>query len=384
MKLSIVIVSYNVRYYLEQCLESVFRSIGGIEAEVFVVDNHSRDHTVDYLKHRFGNRISLIESSHNLGFARANNIAIRQSQGDYVLLLNPDTFVTENCLHDVLQFMDSHPRAGGCGVMMHNEDGSRANESRRGMPTPFVSLLKMLGRPRRYYMSYLPWDEPCQIEVISGAFCMLRREALDHIGLLDETFFMYGEDIDLSYRTLKGGYENWYYPAKILHYKGESTQKSSFRYVHVFYQAMIIFFRKHYGHLSFFITLPIKVAIYLRAAIALIEMGYRRMRQLLGFYDRRRAIAHYIFVGGERMLNQCRKLTRRKGLSARFVPVEQVGQCDFDDVTAEGPIYLVYDVDTFGFNGILDFSAQHNTKRLLIGTYSCKTKILITASEIVK
>lgn len=384
MKLSIVIVSYNVRYYLEQCLESVFRAIDGIEAEVFVVDNHSRDHTVDYLERRYGNRISLIESSHNLGFSRANNIAIRQSTGDYVLLLNPDTFVTEDSLHNVLQFMDNHPEAGACGVMMHNDDGSRANESRRGLPTPFVSLLKMLGRTRRYYMSYLPWDEPCQIEVISGAFCMLRRKVLDSIGLLDETFFMYGEDIDLSYRILKGGYENWYYPARILHYKGESTQKTSFRYVHVFYQAMIIFFRKHYGHLSLFFTVPIKVAIYLRAAVALIQMGYRRMRKLLGFYDKRRFVAQFIFVGSERMLAQCRKLTRRKGLSARFMTIEQAEQSDFADISSEEPTFLVYDVDAFGFGGILDFAIRHTDSKLRIGTYSCKSKILITSSEIFK
>ena len=216
--------------------------------------------------------MTFIANDENVGFARANNQAIRQSTGQYVLLLNPDTTVGEHTLREALSFMDSHPNAGGAGVMMHNEDGTRAPESRRAIPTPWVSAMKMLGFTRRYYMSDLPWDEPCQIEVISGAFCLLRKTALDKIGLLDENFFMYGEDIDLSYRLLKGGYENWYLPLPITHFKGKSTRKTDYRYVHVFYQAMLIFFRKHYSHLSVLYTLPVKAAIYFRAFIALIDL----------------------------------------------------------------------------------------------------------------
>jgi GT2 family glycosyltransferase len=135
----------------------------------------------------------------------------------------------------------------------------------------------MLGFTKRYYMSHLPWDKPSQIEVISGAFCLLRKKALDEIGLLDETFFMYGEDIDLSYRLLKGGWQNWYLPYSIIHFKGKSTQKSDYRYVHIFYQAMLIFFRKHYGHLSFFYTTPVKIAIYFRAAIAVSDLLRKKL-----------------------------------------------------------------------------------------------------------
>jgi GT2 family glycosyltransferase len=227
---------------------------------------------VKYLRKQFGRRIKLIESQHNIGFARANDIAIRQSRGDYLLLLNPDTFVAETTLRTTIDFMDSHPKAGGAGVMMYNSNGTVAPESRRGLPTPLVSFMKMLGFSRRYYMSHLPWEEPGQIEVISGAFCMLRRETIERTGLLDEDFFMYGEDIDLSYRLLKGGWENWYLPLSITHYKGKSTRKTDYRYVHVFYQAMLIFFRKHYNHLSIFYTLPVKIAIYFRAFIALIDI----------------------------------------------------------------------------------------------------------------
>ena len=276
MKLSVVIVSYNVRSYLEQCLQSVQRALEGIEGEVFVVDNHSDDDSVVTIREKYP-WVRLIENQENLGFSKANNQAIRQSQADYVLLLNPDTVVAEDTLRGVLTFMDEHPKAGGAGVMMCYEDGSRAPESRRALPTPWVAALKMLGFTKRYYMSHLPWDQPCRIEVISGAFCLLRHEALKTIGLLDEDFFMYGEDIDLSYRLLKGGWENWYLPYSIIHYKGKSTQKSDYRYVHVFYQAMLIFFQKHYSHLSMVYTVPVKMAIYFRAFIALTDILRKKL-----------------------------------------------------------------------------------------------------------
>ena len=276
MKLSIVIVSYNVRDYLENCLQSVSRALEGIEGEVFVVDNHSDDDSVETVRAQYP-WVRLIENQENMGFSRANNIAIRESRGEYVLLLNPDTIVEEATLREVLRFMEEHPKAGGAGVMMHNADGSLAPESRRALPTPWVSCLKMLGFTKRYYMSHLPWDQPGRIEVISGAFCFLRKKALDEVGLLDEDFFMYGEDIDLSYRLMKGGWENWYLPYPITHFKGKSTQKSDYRYVHIFYKAMLIFFRKHYSHLSLFYALPVKMAIYFRAAIALTDILRKKL-----------------------------------------------------------------------------------------------------------
>ena len=276
MKLSVVIVNYNVRTYLEQCLQSVRKALEGIEGEVFVVDNDSTDDSVEVL-HRDYPWVRLIENQDNMGFARANNMAIREAQGEYVLLLNPDTVVGEHTLREALAFMEKHEKAGGAGVMMHNADGAKAPESRRALPTPWVSALKMVGFTKRYYMKHLSWDEPGRIDVVSGACFFLRRKALDQVGLLDEDFFMYGEDIDLSYRLLKGGWENWYLPYPITHYKGRSTQKSDYRYVHIFYQAMLIFFKKHYSHLSMIYTIPIKTAIYFRAAIALTDILRKKL-----------------------------------------------------------------------------------------------------------
>jgi len=276
MKLSVVIVSYNVRPFLTACLDSVQHALNGIESEVFVVDNHSDDDSVEVVARDYP-WVHLINNKENVGFSKANNIAIRQAKGQYILLLNPDTVVADDTLRGVIGFMDEHPEAGGAGVRMHNGDGTLAPESRRAIPTPFVAAKKMLGFTKRYYMSYLSWNEPAQIEVVSGAFMLLRRKAIDQVGLLDEDFFMYGEDIDMSYRLLKGGWQNWYLPFDIVHYKGQSTSKSDFRYVHVFYQAMLIFFRKHYNHLSFFFALPVKVAIYFRASLALIDIVRKKL-----------------------------------------------------------------------------------------------------------
>ncbi|MBQ6054206.1 MAG: glycosyltransferase family 2 protein [Prevotella sp.] len=276
MKLSVIIVNYNVRPYLTACLDSVQRALEGIESEVFVVDNHSDDDSVEVISRDYA-WVHLINNRENLGFSKANNIAIRQAQGEYILLLNPDTVVAEDTLKGVIDFMDQHPKAGGAGVRMHNADGTLAPESRRAIPTPFVAARKMLGFTKRYYMSYLSWDAPAQIEVVSGAFMLLRHKAIYEVGMLDEDFFMYGEDIDLSYRLLQGGWQNWYLPYDIVHYKGQSTSKSDFRYVHVFYQAMLIFFHKHYSHLSFFFSLPVKVAIYFRASLALVDIVRKKL-----------------------------------------------------------------------------------------------------------
>lgn len=288
-RLSIVIVSYNVKYYLEQCLRSVERAARNLQTEVWVVDNASTDGTLDYLPPRFPS-VHFVANAGNRGFSAANNQAIRLSHGEYVLLLNPDTIVGEDVLEGCVAFLDTHPQAGATGVRMLNADGAFAPESRRGVPTPFTSFCKMSGLCRlfprstvfgRYYMRYLDAGKAGQIEIISGAFNMLRRKALDQVGLLDERFFMYGEDVDLSYRLLLAGWQNWYLPLSILHYKGESTVKSSFRYVHIFYNAMLLFFNKHYGRRYRLLGVLVRLAVYGRACLdSLLRLWQRMLRAL--------------------------------------------------------------------------------------------------------
>ncbi|MBR4645465.1 MAG: glycosyltransferase family 2 protein [Bacteroidaceae bacterium] len=286
MKLSIVIVNYNVKYHLEQCIRSVQKASEGINADIWVVDNNSSDGSVDYLQ-AFFQDVHFISNKENVGFSRANNQAIRESESEYVLLLNPDTIVAEDTLKKCIDFLDAHPEVGATGVRMLNADGTFAPESRRGLPTPFTSFCKMTGLsalfPKsrifgRYYMKYLNPDEANPVDILSGAFNMVRRKALDEVGLLDEEFFMYGEDIDLSYRLLLGGWQNYYLPYYILHYKGESTAKSSFRYVHVFYNAMLIFFNKHFGKRYLFLGYIIRLAVVIRA---LMDMMIRVLDRIL-------------------------------------------------------------------------------------------------------
>lgn len=396
MKLSVIIVNYNVKFYVEQCLYSLFRATQGIETEVFVVDNHSRDGSVEFLSQRFHD-VNIIASNHNLGFARANNLAIKQCSGEYVLLLNPDTIVGEESIRRVVDFMDAHPNAGGAGVRMVKTDGSDAMESRRGLPTPITSFYKMSGlcarfphsrRFARYYLGHLSWDEPAKIEVISGAFCMLRHTALDKVGLLDEDFFMYGEDVDLSYRILKGGFDNWYVPVRILHYKGESTQKSSFRYVHVFYEAMFIFFKKHYSHISLIFCALIRFAILLKASVELVRMQAGKVRRNLGFYNRNELRTPlYIFIGSAQSVEQCRQIARRKGVEAKFYEGDSTSRPDGHQSIAlpdNEYVNVVYDVEAYTYDQIFGIFARGVQPHVTIGTYNPHTRTIITEGDILK
>lgn len=281
MDLSVIIVNYNVKYFLEQCLHSVSNSSKNLKIEIFVVDNNSVDGSCQMVREKFPD-VRLIENKSNLGFARANNQAIKKAVGKYILILNPDTVIEENTLEKCIRFMEDHDDAGSLGVRMIDGKGKFLPESKRSLPTPSVAFYKIFGLaalfPRsrifgRYHLGYLDKDKTNSVEVLPGAFMMIRKTVLKKTGLLDEDYFMYGEDIDLSYRITMAGYKNYYYPGTtIIHYKGESTKKGSINYVMVFYRAMIIFARKHFtrNNAKFF-SLLINTAIYLRAAASIIR-----------------------------------------------------------------------------------------------------------------
>ncbi len=287
MKLSVVIVNYNVKYFLEHCLYSVRNAIKGIDAEVFIVDNNSVDGSMQMLRSKFSDFI-LIENKENVGFAKANNQALRLAKGEYVLLLNPDTVVEEDTFSKCISFMDEHKDCGGLGIKMIDGSGKILKESKRGFPTPWASFCKMSGltslfphskRYAQYYMGHLSYDETNEVDILAGAYMMMRKDCLDKVGLLDEDFFMYGEDIDLSYRITQGGYKNYYFPeAQIIHYKGESTKKASLNYVYTFYNAMAIFASKHLdSKQTKLYSLIIKLAIWLRASLGFVSRIFSRL-----------------------------------------------------------------------------------------------------------
>jgi GT2 family glycosyltransferase len=277
LKLAVIIVNYNVRHFLEQALLSVRKASEGLSVETWVVDNNSVDDSVAMVQQKFP-EVKLIANRENVGFSTANNQAIRLSTAEYVLLLNPDTVVQADTFQKTLDFMDSRPDVGGLGVRTIDGSGKFLPESKRGFPSPWVAFCKAFGLSalfpksplfNRYYLGYLSEFESHEIDVLVGSFMLMRRSVLDKIGLLDEAFFMYGEDIDLSYRIVKGGFKNYYFAdTTIIHYKGESTKKGSLNYVRVFYGAMIIFAKKHFQgqQATSFIAL-MQAAVWFRAAL---------------------------------------------------------------------------------------------------------------------
>ena len=278
MELSVILVNYNVKYFLEQCLASVEKAVLGMDAEVFVVDNASADGSVEYLTARFPT-VQFIANTDNAGFAKACNQAYLQASGQFILFLNPDTIVPEDCFSKCLQFFHQTADCGALGVRMTDGSGNFLKESKRGFPTPLVSFYKLSGLSRlfphsrifaRYHLGHLSEHENHEVDVLAGAFMMIRKDVLQKTGAFDESFFMYGEDIDLSYRIQKAEYKNYYFAeTTILHFKGESTRKGSLNYVKMFYTAMSLFVKKHYGQwrAGVFRT-AIQSAIWLRAAVS--------------------------------------------------------------------------------------------------------------------
>ncbi len=317
MDLSVVIVNYNVREFLEQALRSVERAATGLDVEVFVVDNNSADGSVEMVQEKFAG-VTLIANDANVGFGKANNQAIRQARGKYLLILNPDTIVQENTFRRLIRFMEQHPEAGAAGCRILNPDGSFAPESRRAFPTPVVAFYRVVGLSRlfprsrvfgRYNMTYLPEDEEAEVDALSGSCMLVRRTALRFSrdealqmaaqgidpGLLpeaesgrgaggfDEDFFMYGEDLDWCFRIQEAGWKIFYTPeTEIIHYKGESTKKGELRYVRLFYGAMLHFIEKHFhNRYSRLFALAMRIAILMRAGITVAGNVYKRLLPLL-------------------------------------------------------------------------------------------------------
>ncbi len=280
LKLSIIIVNYNVRYFLEQCLYSVRKACEGIKAETIVIDNHSTDGSIEYLRPQFPD-VKFIVNDTNNGFGKACNKGLTFATGEHVLFLNPDTIVAEDSFSTCISFFESHADCGAVGVKMIDGSGEFLKESKRSFPSPATSLYKLFGLSRifpkskvfsRYHLGSLDENKNHEVDVLAGAFMMVKREVLDTTGGFDETFFMYGEDIDLSYRVQKAGYKNYYVAeTTIIHFKGESTKRGSLNYVLLFYKAMSVFVRKHYGGTRAGIfTASIQLAIWVRAMITAI------------------------------------------------------------------------------------------------------------------
>ncbi len=280
MQLSIIIVNYNVKYFLAHCLLSVLYASKNSQVEVFVVDNMSQDGSVEMVKEKFP-WVKLIANEENVGFAKANNQAVELSTGKYILYLNPDTIVPEDCFEKCIAYMDAHEKVGALGCRLIDGKGIFLPESKRGFPTAQAAFFKISGLSsifkkstffNQYHLGFLSEHETNEVDVLVGCFMFCRKTVIDEVGSFDEEYFMYGEDIDLSYKIKQAGFSNVYFPeTTVIHYKGESTKKGSLNYVKMFYQAMIIFAKKHFknSQKGLFVML-IQFAIYLRAMLAFV------------------------------------------------------------------------------------------------------------------
>lgn len=285
MQLSIIIVNYNVKYFLEQCLQSVLLATKNCTAEIFVVDNNSTDGSKQFLEPLF-KEVHFIWLPKNIGFAKANNIALAKTSGDYILFLNPDTIVAEDSFEKTIAFLQNNTAIGALGVKMIDGSGQFLKESKRAFPSPSISLFKILGLANlfpksklfaKYHMGHLSVNENNEVDVLAGAFMLVPKVVLNVVGSFDEAFFMYGEDVDLSYRIQKAGYKNYYFAkTTILHFKGESTKKGSLNYVRLFYKAMNLFVHKHYksGNAAIF-TFLINIGIWFRASLATLTSVFK-------------------------------------------------------------------------------------------------------------
>lgn len=290
MQLSIIIVNYNVKYFLEQCLQSVLLATKNITAEIFVVDNNSGDRSKDYLEPLFY-QVKFLWSDENVGFAKANNIAVAKASGEFILFLNPDTIVAEDSFEKTIAFAQANKNIGAVGVKMIDGSGQFLKESKRAFPSPSISLFKILGLATlfptsqlfaKYHLGNLSSNQNHEVDVLAGAFMLIPKKVIDEVGSFDEAFFMYGEDVDLSYRIQKAGYKNYYFAqTTIIHFKGESTKKGSLNYVRLFYKAMDLFVHKHYkGSNAAFFTLLINIGIRLRAGLAVVSSVFKSNKKL--------------------------------------------------------------------------------------------------------
>lgn len=385
---SVIIVSYKVRYYIEQCLNSVLRSVA--DAQILVVDNNSDDGSVEYLRERFP-QAEIIANDFNAGFGKANNMALAKARGKYVLFLNPDTVVGERTIPGCIEYMETHPETGAVGVRMQYGNGRFALESRRSLPTPSVSFWHMTGLGKlfpkskvfaRYHRTYLDKDSECPIDVVSGAYMFVRREAIDKVGGFDEAFFMYGEDIDLSYRILQAGYQNRYLPLPIVHYKGESTTKTSYRYAQVFYDAMLIFFNKHFQRYSRLFALLVRIVVGCKKVGTYIGQNlHARSRRLADFTE------NCLYVGRRETFADVERLISGSTYlrNPQFVEGADDAGSALDGRIDTGVKAVIFDTDAFSYDAILYwmYSRAQEGKRYTMGLYSANTGKLITEDEVI-
>lgn len=362
MKLSVIIVNYNVKYFIEVCLHSVFRAAEGIDAEVIVVDNNSKDDSCAMIRAKYP-QVRLIENKENLGFSRANNQGVAIAQGEYILFLNPDTVMPEDFLRKMIAYMDAHPEAGSIGPRLIDGRGKYAPDGKKSFPSLSVAIFKTTGINKifknstyfnKYYAVHVQEQETAEVDILSGCCMMVRRSVIDKVnGAFDEAYFMYCEDFDLCYRIQKAGYKNIYYPeVTLIHYKGESTRKATISHVRIFNDALSVFVRKHYSKTNarLFIML-INVGIVLRAVLSVVKQLLKVLR--LPIFDAAILLGTLAFM-----------------TTFWVEEVKHILPIPLESILKTFPVYICIWIVSLFFNGVYDqaYKATRVVRGMAIGT----------------
>jgi GT2 family glycosyltransferase len=364
MQLSVIIISYNVKYHLEQCLHSVLAACKNIEAEIVVIDNASADNSIDYLKPKFP-LVNFVRNETNAGFAKANNKALNIVKGEFVLYLNPDTIIAGDAITNCISFLNEHKEAGGVGVKMIDGNGNFLPESKRAFPSVMASFFKLSGMAalfphssvfNKYALGNLSEDEIHETDVLAGAFFISPRHLQLSLHGFDEDFFMYGEDIDLSYRIQKAGYKNYYLGNNvIIHFKGESTQKNAV-YVKNFYGAMKIFVEKHYKNTS---SLFLKMTI---STGAFLSLPVKKIKRLFASVKKQNTHELFILVGDESAVGSAQAILTQKGYPVQILTTNKLLTIIRELMQLQPASNLVFCIHTLSYADCVQF-VQNNKNR---------------------
>ena len=364
MQLSVIILNYNVRYFLEQCILSVQKALEGIDGEIIVIDNASSDDSCDMMKTKFPH-LKLIENTANLGFPKGNNIGVAQAKGEYICILNPDTVVAEDTFTKILnsKFQIPNSKLGIIGCKLIDGTGNFLPESKRGVPTPWVAFTKIFGLYKisnyfgKYYAQHLSENESGKVDILVGAFMMMKRELYLEVGGFDENCFMYSDDIDLSYLVLKTGKLNYYFhDTSVIHYKGESTVRDE-TYMKRFQEAMQFFYNKHFKK-SWFFDVMMQIGSFFFSLLKKIQQK-----------NKPRIIDEYVvFSQAELDLKLSKKVTYLTDLN-QFKHQSQKN------------IEIIFDITAFSFTEIIIFMEKNRNYNLSFKNYISSSNYLIGSNN---
>ena len=347
MQLSVIILNYNVRFFLEQCIISVQKAILDIDAEIIVIDNHSTDDSCEMIKSRFPN-IQFIQNIVNVGFPKGNNIGVSKAKGDYICILNPDTVVAEDTFTKILAFAETKKNLGIVGCKLIDGTGKFLPESKRGVPTPLVAFTKIFGLYRfsdyfgKYYAQHLHENQTGKVDILVGAFMVMKRELYLEVGGFDEDCFMYSDDIDLSYIILKKGKSNYYFhETTVIHYKGESTVKDEL-YMKRFQEAMNFFYKKHFK-VSVFFSIFMKIGILF---FSLIKM-FQGKQKIIFSPD------HYVFISDNEMVKNQLEIQLKKTVKLQNLS---------DSIEENSNTEIILDASYIDFKTIINFLESNKNK----------------------